>query len=67
MNALLLAAVSEPAPPGRTSSLGVAIILLCLAAGVALSVFLAARGRSAARTESGRNPPAEPEEDGAAR
>ena len=62
MNDLLLAAVSEPAPPGRTSSLGVAIILLCLAAGVALAVLLAARNRSARKEE-----PAEPAKDGAAR
>ena len=34
----LLAAVSEPAPPGRTPAAGVAVILLCLAAGIALAV-----------------------------
>ena len=44
MNALLLAAVSEPAPAGRSSALGIAIILLCLAALAAWAVFAAARG-----------------------
>ena len=39
MNALLLAAVSEPAPAGRSSALGIAIILLCLAA---LALYFAA-------------------------
>ena len=34
----LLAAVSEPAPPGRTPAAGVAVILLCLAAGISLAV-----------------------------
>ena len=45
MNALLLAAVSEPAPAGRSSALGIAIILLCLAALAAAGVLAAVRGR----------------------
>ena len=45
MNAVLLAAVSEPAPPGRSSPVGIAIILLCLAAGIALAAFAAIRRR----------------------
>lgn len=45
MNAILLAAVSEPAPPGRSSALGVAIILICLAALAAWAVRVALRGR----------------------
>ena len=45
MNALLLAAVSEPAPPGQSSPLGIAIILLCVAAGIACAVGFAIRRR----------------------
>ncbi len=45
MNALLLAAVSEPAPAGRSSALGIAIILICLAALAAAGVLAAVRGR----------------------
>ena len=39
----LLAAVSEPAPAGQSSSLGIAIILVCLAAGIVLAVLAAVR------------------------
>ena len=40
----LLAAVSEPAPAGRSSSAGIAIILLCLAVGVFLVARAGLRG-----------------------
>ena len=40
----ILAAVSEPAPAGQSSSLGIAIILVCLATGIALAVLAAIRG-----------------------
>lgn len=55
MNPLLLAAVSEPAPPGQSSSLGIAIILLCLAAGVVLAVFAAVGRRGDRYREEPRN------------
>ena len=45
MNAPLLAAVSEPAPPGQSSPLGIAIILLCVAVGIAFAVRAAIRRR----------------------
>lgn len=47
MNALLpvLAAVSEPAPAGRSSPIGIAIVLLCLAALAAAGILAAVRGR----------------------
>ena len=45
MNAPLLAAVSEPAPPGQSSPLGIAIILLCVAVGIAFAVLAAIRRR----------------------
>lgn len=52
MNALLLAAVSEPAPAGRSSALGIAIILLCLAALAAAGVRAALRGRRRGAAET---------------
>ena len=57
METLLLAAVSEPAPAGRSSSLGIAIILLCLAALAAVGVLAALRG---GRRGGGEPDPADP-------
>lgn len=43
MNPPILALVSEPAPAGRSSAAGIAIILLCLVAAVVVSVRAAVR------------------------
>lgn len=40
----VLAAVSEPAPAGRSSPLAIAIILVCLAALAGAAVLAATRG-----------------------
>ena len=54
----LLAAVSEPAPAGQSSSLGIAIILAGLAAGIVVALL------AAFRRPRGEDEPKPPPEDG---